>query len=120
MQSRLRPEPAAWSTKLSKYVDVDIVTEENCTLQHQPDPHEDGVDIPLDRIKPEILYNLIAEFVTREWEEIGDSPYTLEEKIDQVLRELQQKKAKVVFDLNTNSCNIVVSKYSDPLQGSGR
>jgi uncharacterized protein YheU (UPF0270 family) len=50
---------------------------------------------------------MIAEFVTREWEELGASRYTLEDKINQVHRQLQEKKAKVVFDLNTNTCNIV-------------
>lgn len=58
-------------------------------------------------INPDTLRNLIAEFVTREWEEVGDSHFTLNDKIDQVLRQLQEKKARVVFDLSTNSCNIV-------------
>ena len=68
---------------------------------------EEGVEVPCDRIAPETLNNLIAEFVTREWEEIGDSSATLDDKIDQVRRQLQEKRAKVVFDLRTETCNIV-------------
>ncbi len=68
---------------------------------------EEGVEVPCDRIAPETLNNLIAEFVTREWEEIGDSSATLDDKISQVRRQLQEKRAKVVFDLRTETCNIV-------------
>lgn len=71
------------------------------------DNHEEGVEVPLDRISPDTLRNLIAEFVTREWEELGDSHFTLADKIEQVQRQLQEKKARVVFDMRTNTCNIV-------------
>ena len=69
---------------------------------------EEGVEIPLDRINPETLTRLISEFVTREWEEVGDASYTLDQKIEQVRQQLQERKAKLVFDLATNTCNIVV------------
>jgi uncharacterized protein YheU (UPF0270 family) len=94
--------------KLSKSLEVEIVPDEDIPPKgHSDDSHEEGVEVPLDRIKPDILRNLIAEFVTREWEELGDCRYTLDDKIDQVLRQLKERKAKIVFDLNTNTCNIV-------------
>ena len=70
---------------------------------------EAGVEIPLDRIDPDTLRNLIIEFVTR-GEEWGDIRYTLDDKIERVLRQLKEKKAKVVFDLSSNTGNIVVSR----------
>jgi len=76
----------------------------------QTDHHEEGVEIPWDRIDPDTLRNMISEFVTREWAELSDSGYTLDEKIGQVLRQLQDKKARVVFDLSTQTCNIVVCR----------
>jgi uncharacterized protein len=93
--------------KLSKSVEVDIVLDDDIPHERQSDCQEDGVEVPLDRINPDVLRNLIAEFVTREWEELGYSSYTLDDKIDQVRRQLQEKKAKVVFDLRTNTCNII-------------
>lgn len=75
----------------------------------EDDRQEDGVEIPMERIAPETLRNLIGEFVTREWNDSGEVGYSLDEKITQVLRQLQEKKAKVVFDLKSNSANIVVS-----------
>jgi len=76
----------------------------------QTDHHEEGVEIPWDRIDPDTLRNMISEFVTREWAELSDSGYTLDEKIGQVLRQLLDKKARVVFDLSSQTCNIVVCR----------
>jgi len=77
----------------------------------EPDSHnENGIEIPIDRVNPETMRNLISEFVTREWEELGDASFTLDQKIEQVRQQLKDRKAKLVFDLTTNSCNIVTSK----------
>lgn len=69
---------------------------------------EEGIDIPVDRIPPDTLVNMIREFVTREWADLGDSGYTLDEKVAQVMRQLADSKAKVVFDLRSETWNIVV------------
>jgi len=49
--------------------------------QKQPDQHEEGIDIPHERINPDTLQKMIEEFVTREWADPADSGYTLEEKV---------------------------------------
>jgi uncharacterized protein YheU (UPF0270 family) len=82
------------NTKLSKYVDIEIVPDDDCQPKSHAVYQEDGVDVPFDRIKPEILHNMIAEFVTREWEEIGDSSCTLEEKIEQGISSCGKRKPK--------------------------
>jgi uncharacterized protein YheU (UPF0270 family) len=92
---------------MTKYLEVEIVPEDDAPPARVGDHREEGVDVPLDRIDPAALRNLIAEFVTREWEELGDCRSTLEERVGQVQRQLQERKAKVVFDLRSNSCNIV-------------
>jgi len=69
--------------------------------------NEDGIEIPLERINPLTLRTMVEEFVTREWSELSDEDYTLDDKIEQVLRQLKGHKAKVVFDLTTETCNIV-------------
>jgi uncharacterized protein len=76
--------------------------------EHQVDLQEEGVDIPFDRLPPETLRNMIVEFVTREWEEVGDANFTLDDKVEQVLQQLKDRKAKVVFDLASETGNIVV------------
>ena len=71
---------------------------------------EEGIEIPLDRFEPEILRKMIEAFVTREWSELSDADYSLEEKVEQVLRRLKDKKAKVVYDFKTETSNIVAVK----------
>lgn len=92
---------------MPKYREVEIVLDNEFPQEKRPEFMEEGVEVPYDRIAPETLSNLIAEFVTREWEEIGDTSATLDDKICQVRRQLQEKRAKVVFDLRTETCNIV-------------
>jgi uncharacterized protein YheU (UPF0270 family) len=92
---------------LTKHREVEIVPDDEYPQEKRPEFMEEGVEVPYDRIAPDTLNNLIAEFVTREWEEIGDASATLDDKISQVRRQLQEKRAKVVFDLRTETCNIV-------------
>lgn len=92
---------------MPKSVEVIAIPEDDYSHDGQPENREDGVEIPFERINPATLRNLISEFVTREWDEMGDSSYTLDAKIKQVIQQLKDRKAKVVFDLKTESCNIV-------------
>jgi len=78
-------------------------------VQRQDREPEEGVEIPLDRLAPELLHNLISEFVSRDWDD-GSASFTLDDKIDQVHRLLKQHKAKIVFDLTSSSANIVVCR----------
>jgi len=76
---------------------------------HGQEPGEEGVEIPLDRMAPDLLRNLISEFVSRDWDE-GSTQVTLDDKIEQVHRLLKQNKARIVFDLTSNTANIVVRR----------
>ncbi|MDD2310235.1 MAG: YheU family protein [Desulfuromonadaceae bacterium] len=71
--------------------------------------HEEGIEIPFDQINPDTLQNMIREFVTREWADLGDSDCTLQDKVTQVLRQLETHGAKVVYDVTTETWNIVAS-----------
>jgi len=78
--------------------------------KQQIDHQEEGIDIPFDRIDPDTLHAMLREFVSREWADLSDSGYSLEEKIGQVLQQLKENKVKVVYDLKTETWNIVVHK----------
>lgn len=75
--------------------------------QKQPDQNEEGLEIPFERISPDTLRKMIEEFVTREWADPADSGYTLEDKVGQVLRQLETRTARVVYDVTTETWNIV-------------
>jgi len=68
---------------------------------------EDGVVVPLDRINPDTLRKMVEEFVTREWSDLADTDYTFEDKIEQVIQQMRDGRANVVFDLTSETCNIV-------------
>jgi hypothetical protein len=84
---------------------------EEVTIEYdqQNDNTDDGVVVPVDRINPDTLRKMVEEFVTREWSDLADSDYTFEEKIDQVMQQFKDNKVKVVFDLTSETCNIVPS-----------
>lgn len=67
----------------------------------------EAFDIPLDRIDPGTLRRMVEEFVTRDWSDMADSGYTLDEKVDQVLQQLHDKRARIVYDGATESWNII-------------
>ena len=69
--------------------------------------HEEGVEIPYNQINPDTLHRMIQEFVTRDGADWGDAGGALEEKVKQVLKQLHIKKIKVVFDLTSQTANLV-------------
>lgn len=58
-------------------------------------------------LTPEALHGLAAEFVTRDGTDYGLRERTLDEKVRDVLRQLERGEAKIMFDPATNSANIV-------------
>jgi hypothetical protein len=79
--------------------------------QDKPDgQQEEGLDIPYQRINPATLRKMIQEFVTRDGADWGEVGCTLEDKVEQVLRQLGSAKVKIVFDPASQSANIVVCR----------
>ncbi len=79
--------------------------------EERPTDHrEEGVDVPYERIDPETLRKLLQEFVTREGSDWSEADGTLEDKVEQVLQRLRDRKVKVVFDLTLQTANIVVCR----------
>jgi len=66
--------------------------------------------IPHEKLKPDTLYALVEEFVTREGTDYGESEVSLQQKTDQIMNQLKSGKALVVFDPSLQTCNIVLKK----------
>lgn len=76
--------------------------------QKEPmDPNEKMIDVPYEQLNPQTLRRMIEEFITAEWSDFGAEHSELEGKIEQVLRQLKKKRAKVVFNLESKAANIV-------------
>jgi uncharacterized protein len=59
--------------------------------------------IPLDRIDRKMLKAIMEEFVSRDGLDTGP----MEEKIEKIDRQLKEGKAKIVYDDESKSCNII-------------
>jgi uncharacterized protein YheU (UPF0270 family) len=64
------------------------------------------MDIPWQELEPDTLRSLIEEFVTRSGTDYGDKEISLESRVQQVHELLRSGKAKVVFDPESESCDI--------------
>lgn len=73
--------------------------------EETPEP----VEIPYEQLSPEALRGLIEEFVTRDGTDYGAAERSLESKISQVRGLLARREARVVFDPETGTANIVVA-----------
>lgn len=63
--------------------------------------------IPHTAVKSDILRAVIEEFVTREGTDYGQTAFSLESKVEAVLKQLEQKKVFLVFDPESETCDIV-------------
>jgi uncharacterized protein len=68
------------------------------------------VEIPYQDIKPDTLHNLLEEFVTREGTDYGDLETSLQIKVDQVKNQLIDGSARICFDSDEMSWNIIKKK----------
>ena len=80
------------------------------TDKNQEDQQEEGVEVPYQQISPDTLRKMIQEFVTRDGADWGEAGCRLEDKVQQVLQQLKNNQVKVVFDLRSETANIVSSQ----------
>lgn len=81
------------------------------TGEKETDPlREEGVEIPYEELNPETLIRVIEEFVTRGGENWEGNDCSLGEKVQQVQLQLRSKQIKIVFDLISQTVNIVVCR----------
>ncbi len=66
------------------------------------------VVVPYTELSPEALRGVIEAFVLREGTEYGERDVSLEDKVSQVTRQLRRGEARIVFDPQTESIDIVV------------
>jgi uncharacterized protein YheU (UPF0270 family) len=68
--------------------------------------------IPHKRLSPEALLGVIEEFVTREGTDHGGVSVPLHVKVTQVRNQLESGRAVLVYDEETQSCNIIPTERS--------
>ena len=66
------------------------------------------VAIPYTELSPEALRGVIESFVLREGTEYGERDVALEDKVLQVTRQLRRGEARIMFDPDSETIDVVV------------
>lgn len=70
----------------------------------------DAVEVPYASLQADTLRAVVEEFITRAATDYGERERTLEEKVVDVMRQLQRREAVVIFDPRTDTVNIVATR----------
>ncbi len=65
------------------------------------------MEIPYNQLPEQTLLAVIEEFISREGTDYGHREYTLDEKVEKVKSQLVKGEIKLLFDLETSSCNLI-------------
>jgi len=68
----------------------------------------DYIEIPVEQLSEDILQAVIEEFITREGTDYGLQDYTLDQKVVQIKRQLENNKAMIVYDPISETCTLLV------------
>lgn len=63
--------------------------------------------IPYRQLSDDALLGLLEEFVTRDGTDYGESEVPLARRVAQVRKQLERGEVCILFDPDSNSCNIV-------------
>ena len=77
--------------------------------QERPDP----VVVPHTELSADALNGVIDNFILREGTDYGDRMYSHEQKVVQVLRQLERGEARIMFDPLDSSVTIVLATPGD-------
>ena len=66
--------------------------------------------IPHRELSADALRGVLESFVLREGTDYGEREASLDQKVAQVLRQLERGEAQIIFDATLQSVDIVVSK----------
>lgn len=80
-------------------------------------PTSDPIEVPYSSLQSDTLNAVVEEFVTRPGTDYGERERSLDAKIDDVMRQLRRGEAKLVFDPETGTVNIVPA---DPRSGRSK
>ena len=64
------------------------------------------MEIPYKKLAPDVLRAVIEEFVTREGTDYGEGNFSLDEKVAQVICQLDEKSIYLSYDSENLSCNL--------------
>lgn len=81
-------------------------------MSEQPNDNDDAsvTRVAYTALQPATLRALVEEFVTRDTTDYGERERTLEDKVEDVMRQLRRGQAQIVFDAESGTVNVVVAR----------
>lgn len=64
--------------------------------------------VPYTELSEEVLRGVVESFVLREGTDYGEREFSLDQKVEHVLRQLRRGEARIMFDPATETIDIVV------------
>ena len=68
------------------------------------------VVVEMDELAPETLRGIVEAFVGREGTDYGEREASFEEKVEDVFRQLRSGEARIVFDPDSESINLLPAR----------
>lgn len=72
------------------------------------DQRPNPVVVPHTELSSDALRGVVESFVLREGTEYGEKEFSLEQKVAHVMHQLERGEARVIFDLTSETVDIVV------------
>ena len=66
-----------------------------------------ALEIPYRELSAHALRGVVDDFILREGTDYGMAEHTLEEKRQQIMRQLEQGRARIMFDCASETCTLV-------------
>ncbi|MBV1877063.1 MAG: YheU family protein [Pseudomonadales bacterium] len=70
--------------------------------------------VPWQTLSTQVLQAVIEDFVTREGTDYGVRDLTLKDKVEQVLNQLKNEQAVIVFETESETCSIMLADEIPP------
>lgn len=64
--------------------------------------------VPKEMLRPELLRRIVLEFVSREGTDYGHSDWTMDEKVEQVLVQIERGEVVISYDDASETCNLLL------------
>jgi uncharacterized protein YheU (UPF0270 family) len=74
------------------------------------DEAKEAVFVPHTELSADALRGVVESFVLREGTDYGEQEFSLEQKLAHVYRQLECAEAQIVFDPNTETIDIVLTR----------
>ena len=78
---------------------------------------EEAIVVPYHELSPDAVRGVLESFVLREGTEYGEREISLEQKVADVMRQLERGEAQIIFNAALQSVDIIVSQPQSRRKG---